>query len=106
IFSPPDVIDALLFRSPTPFSAWGVIAMWGVFLAAGMAAFRKRLSLRPRTWRILHTSVVSIVVIGSVVHAILIVGTMGTASKILLCLFTVLALAKTVWELKCWAGRR
>lgn len=23
ITSPPDVIDALLFRSPTPFSAWG-----------------------------------------------------------------------------------
>ncbi len=28
ITSPPDVIDALLFRSPTPFAAWGVIAMW------------------------------------------------------------------------------
>lgn len=28
ITSPPDVIDALLFISPTPFSAWGVIAMW------------------------------------------------------------------------------
>jgi hypothetical protein len=25
ITSPPDVIDALLFRSPTPFSAWGVV---------------------------------------------------------------------------------
>jgi hypothetical protein len=28
ITSPPDVVDALLFRSPTPFSAWGVVAMW------------------------------------------------------------------------------
>ena len=36
--SPPDVIDALLFVSPTPFSAWGVIAMWAVFAAAALAA--------------------------------------------------------------------
>ncbi len=34
ITSPPDVIDALTFTSPTPFSAWGVIAMWAVFAAA------------------------------------------------------------------------
>ena len=32
--SPPDVVDALLFVSPTPFSAWGVIAMWTAFGAA------------------------------------------------------------------------
>ena len=36
--SPPDVIDVLLFRSPTPFSAWGAIAMWAVFAAALWAA--------------------------------------------------------------------
>ena len=29
---------ALLFVSPTPFSAWGVIAMWAVFTAALLAA--------------------------------------------------------------------
>src|SRR5262245_33617421 len=28
ITSPPDMIDALLLSSPTPFSDWGVIAMW------------------------------------------------------------------------------
>ncbi|MEM7296609.1 MAG: ferric reductase, partial [Pseudomonadota bacterium] len=28
ITSPPDVTDALLFISPTPFSTWGVLAMW------------------------------------------------------------------------------
>jgi hypothetical protein len=28
ITSPPDMIDALLFTSPTPFSPFGVIAMW------------------------------------------------------------------------------
>ena len=36
ITSPPDVIDALLFSSPTPFSVWGVIAMWAVFIAASL----------------------------------------------------------------------
>jgi predicted ferric reductase len=40
ITSPPDVVDALLFRSPTPFSVWGVIAMWAVFAAAILAALR------------------------------------------------------------------
>ena len=38
--SPPDVVDALLFRSPTPFSVWGVIAMWAVFATALLAALR------------------------------------------------------------------
>ena len=36
--SPPDVVDALLFVSPTPFAAWGVVAMWAVFAAALVAA--------------------------------------------------------------------
>ena len=39
ITSPPDVIDALLFVSPTPFSAWGVIAMWAAFGAAFLGLF-------------------------------------------------------------------
>lgn len=34
ITSPPDIIDALLLRSPTPFSLWGVGAMWALFAAA------------------------------------------------------------------------
>ena len=52
--SPPDMIDALLFVSPTPFSPFGVIAMWAIFAVALMAAFRRRLGLAPRTWRIGH----------------------------------------------------
>src|ERR1043165_5196197 len=31
ITSPPDMIDALLFPSPTPFSPFGVVAMWAIF---------------------------------------------------------------------------
>jgi hypothetical protein len=34
ITSPPDMIDALLLTSPTPFSAFGVIAMWAIFAVA------------------------------------------------------------------------
>ena len=55
VTSPPDVIDALLFASPTPFSAWGVIAMWAVFASALLAGLRRRLRLRPRRWRLAHT---------------------------------------------------
>jgi hypothetical protein len=48
IASPPDAIDALLLRSPTPFSVWGVLAMWATFAAALLAALRERLAIRPR----------------------------------------------------------
>src|SRR3954469_3647282 len=54
ITSPPDMIDALLFASPTPFSPFGVIAMWAIFAVALLAALRRRLRLR--TWRIAHMS--------------------------------------------------
>lgn len=81
--SPPDIIDALLLRSPTPFSVWGVAAMWALFAAALLSLLRRRLS--PRSWRVGHTSLVSIVVLGGVVHAMLIEGTMTTTSKAVLC---------------------
>ncbi len=105
ITSPPDVIDALLFVSPTPFSAWGVVAMWAIFAAAIMAAYRNRLSLRPRNWRLGHTALVTIAVTGSVVHAWLIEGTMETLSKAVLCLFVVVATAKVVIGKRAWALR-
>lgn len=105
ITSPPDVIDALLFVSPTPFSAWGVIAMWAIFAAALLAAFRKHLRLRPRSWRLGHTALVVTAVIGSVIHAWLIEGTMETLSKALLCLLVVLATAKVVVGKRAWVSR-
>ncbi|MDX8350364.1 ferric reductase-like transmembrane domain-containing protein [Cognatiyoonia sp. IB215446] len=82
ITSPPDVVDALLFRSPTPFSIWGVIAMWAVFATALLAIWRR--NLRFRTWRAAHMSLAALIVIGCVVHALLIEGTMETLSKIAL----------------------
>ncbi len=87
ITSPPDIIDALMLRSPTPFSIWGVIAMWALFAAALLSLLGRRLS--PRSWRLGHASLVSIVVLGSAIHAILIEGTMNTTSKAVLCGLTV-----------------
>ena len=91
--SPPDVIDALLFASPTPFSIWGVIAMWALFATACLAAFRRKLRLRPRTWRLGHKMLAVVIVVGSVVHAFMIEGAMELLSKSTLC---ALVLAATV----------
>lgn len=96
--SPPDVIDALLFRSPTPFSDWGVVAMWAVFASGLLATLRLR--LRPKVWRLGHAMLAAVIVIGSVVHAMLIEGTMGTVSKTALCALVLAAAAKVL------AGRR
>src|ERR1044071_2418123 len=68
ITSPPDMIDALTYTSPTPFSPFGVTAMWAIFAVALLAIFRRRLRLR--TWRIAHTLLAIVIVAGSVVHAI------------------------------------
>jgi predicted ferric reductase len=105
IASPPDVIDALLFTSPTPFSAWGVIAMWVIFAVALLAVLRRRLRLRPRTWRVAHTLLAVVIVVGTIVHAVLIEGTMETLSKAVLCTLVLAATAKVMVDLKVWAKR-
>lgn len=94
ITSPPDIEDALLLHSPTPFSVWGVAAMWALFAAALLAALRR--CLPPRVWRVGHTSLVSIVVLGGVVHAMLIEGTMETTSKAILCGLVIAAAVSAV----------
>jgi predicted ferric reductase len=97
ITSPPDMIDALTFASPTPFSPFGVIAMWAIFAVALLAAFRRRLGLR--TWRIVHMGLASVIIVGTVVHAMLIEGTMETLSKTLLCVLVVAAATKVMADL-------
>jgi predicted ferric reductase len=104
--SPPDVVDALLLRSPTAFSAWGVVAMWAVFAAALLAALRRRLRLRPMVWRLCHVSLAMVVVLGSVVHALLIDGTMGMVSKAALCALVIAAAAKVIADLRLLADAR
>jgi len=91
ITSPPDVIDALLFVSPTPFSVWGVIAMWATFAAACLAALRRTMRLQPRTWRWSHKTFVTFIVSGTVVHALKIEGTMEFYSKVMLCALVISA---------------
>ena len=89
ITSPPDMIDALTFTSPTPFSPFGVIAMWAIFAVALLAAFRRRLGLR--RWRIVHMPLAAVIVAGAVVHAMLVEGTMETVSKAALCALVLVA---------------
>lgn len=94
VTSPPDVADALLFHSPTPFSAWGVVAMWAVFAAVQLAAFRRRLALF--VWLLCQMALAMVVVVGTVVHAMLFDGTMGVASKAVLCVLVLAATVKRV----------
>jgi predicted ferric reductase len=103
ITSPPDMIDALLFVSPTPFSPFGVIAMWAIFAVALLATLRRRLGLR--TWRIAHMSLAVIIVVGSVVHGMLIEGTMEMMSKAALCALVLAAALKVMADLRVWRRR-
>lgn len=102
ITSPPDTIDALVFASPTPFSLWGVIAMWAIFAAAILAALRRRSGLAPRTWRIAHVTLAVVIVTGSAVHGMLVEGVMESASKAVLCALVFAAAIKAVIHLRVW----
>ncbi|MBR0915646.1 ferric reductase-like transmembrane domain-containing protein [Bradyrhizobium japonicum] len=106
ITSPPDMIDALTFSSPTPFSPFGVTAMWAIFAVALLAALRRRLGLRPRTWRFIHMPLAIVIVAGSVIHCLLIEGTMETISKAALCALVLAATVKAMIDLQVWRKRR
>src|SRR5262249_38753656 len=97
ITSPPDMIDALLFASPTPFSPLGVIAMWAIFAVALLAPVRRRLGLR--TWRMVHMSLAVVIVAGGVAHAMLVEGPMETISKAALCALVLAAAIKVMADL-------
>src|ERR1700730_14866626 len=100
ITSPPDMIDALLFTSPTPFSPFGVIAMLAIFAVALLALLRRRLRLR--TWRIAHMSLAVVIVAASVVHGMLVEGTMETVTKAALCALVLAAAIKVIADLRVW----
>src|SRR5690348_6676610 len=103
ITSPPDMIDALLFTSPTPFSPFGVVAMWAIFAVALLATLRRRLGLR--TWRIAHMYLAVVIVVGSVVHGMLVEGTMEMMSKAALCALVLVATTKVMADLRVWRKR-
>lgn len=111
--SPPDVIDALLLVSPTPFSVWGVAALWALLGAAALAALRHRLRLSARTWRRAHATLALCVAAGTIVHVLLIEGTMEPVSKAVLALCiavaSVIAALRLAWPdtwRSIWPDRR
>ncbi len=104
--SPPDMIDALTYASPTPFSPFGVTAMWAIFIVALLALLRRRLGLRLRTWRFIHMPLAIVIVAGSVVHCLLIEGTMEMISKAVLCAAVLAATGKVMIDLQVWRKRR
>ena len=106
ITSPPDVIDVLLFRSPTPFSVWGALAMWALFAAALFALLRKPLKIAPRIWRRGHAALTSIAIAGTVVHVLLIEGTMEQTTKIILSILAVVVAIKATLDLRIFPLRR
>ncbi|MGB0572573.1 MAG: hypothetical protein ACPGQM_11000 [Alphaproteobacteria bacterium] len=58
--------------------------------------------LRWWVWRLGHTSLALITVIGSVVHALLIQGTMETTSEVILCTIVIAATMKVLVDLRVW----
>ncbi len=76
--------------------------MWAAFAAALLAALRRPLRIEPRLWRLGHTGLVVLVVLGGVVHALLIEGTMGSVSKLVLCALLIGATAIALFDLRAW----
>ena len=62
--SPEDTLDALTLVAPTPFSVYGVLAMWGVLATAVLVALRRR--FRYPTWYRLHNGLALVVVVATV----------------------------------------
>lgn len=100
ITSPPDMIDALLLASPTPFSVWGVFAMWALLAAAALGILHRRLRLNPRRWRLGHICFAVAAVAGSLLHAIQIEGIMETMSKLALCALVLVATAMAIAKIR------
>jgi predicted ferric reductase len=98
--SPVDALDALLLVAPTPFSVYGVAAMWGVVLTAVLVALRGRLGLRYPAWRLIHNGLALIVVVATVLHAVQIEGAMEQISKWALCIAAFLATATALLHLR------
>jgi len=100
------MIDALTFSSPTPFSNWGVIAMWALFVSALSVKIRQYWRFGPANWRIAHAILAVVIVVTTVVHAVLVQGTMGTKSKTALGVFIAAAMAIVVVDVFRRSHRR
>jgi predicted ferric reductase len=98
--SPPDILDALLLVAPTPFSVYGVVAMWGTLATAILVGLRQRLRLRYPAWTLLHNALAVVVVAATVIHATQIEGAMEIVSKWVLCVAAVTATAVALLHLR------
>jgi uncharacterized membrane protein YfcA len=78
--------------------------MWAIFVTGILAISRRRIGLR--RWRLAHTMLAVIIVGGTVAHALLIEGTMGTVSKAILCILVVAALGKVMIDRRVWTLRK
>ena len=96
--SPADIADALLLRSATPFSIYGVVGFGGVLLIAALVLFRSKIPTGH--WKTIHVIIALIVVLASVIHALWIQGTMGLVSMWLLCGVILLCTMYAVIKLK------
>lgn len=96
IASPMDALDALLLVSPTPFSIYGVVAMWAVVLTTLLVLLRDRIGLERRNWSLVHNVLGAVIAVATVIHAMQIEGTMGTISKTVLCLCILAVVARVV----------
>lgn len=99
ITSPDDIADALLLRSATSFSIYGVIGLTGVALLATLVLARHRIGISYNRWKTLHVVIAIIVVIASVVHTLWIQGAMGLVSKWVLCATVLIATGFAVYRL-------
>ncbi len=106
VTSPPDVVDALLLRSPTPFALWGVIALWALIATAGLVILRDRAVLPWRRWRQAHSALAVVIIAATVLHAVLIQGTMEPYSKAALSVLLAAMAVLAFWRLGIWGRRR
>lgn len=74
--------------------------MWSIFIAAALVFWRSKLGFGHPIWLILHNILALIAVIATVIHALQIEGTMGTTSKIILCVAVLIVLAVTLIDLR------
>jgi predicted ferric reductase len=100
VTSPPDTLDALMLVAPTPFSVYGVVAMWGIVATALLVGFRGRLGLGNRAWNLVHNGLALVVVVATVVHALQIEGAMEIVSKWALCLLALATTGITLFEVR------
>jgi hypothetical protein len=98
--SPPDTLDALLLVAPTPFSVYGVLAMWSVAATALLVALRRRLPFHHANWVLLHNALALVAVVATVVHALQIEGAMEPLTKWALCLATLASTGAVLLKLR------